>query len=87
MKEMIALSALRPGESGRVCRMLNTGGLRRRLRDMGILEGSLLRCLGRSPGGDPAAYAVCGAVLALRDADSGKIFLYREGEEAADEDC
>ena len=30
-------------------------------------------CLGRSPLGDPAAYALCGAAIALRDRDSSKI--------------
>ena len=80
MKELIALSTLRPGECGTVCRMLNGGSMRRRLRDMGLLEGSSVRCLGRSPGGDPAAYAICGAVLALRDADSGQIYLWKDQE-------
>ena len=78
MKELIALSTLCPGECGTVCRMLNGGSMRRRLRDMGLLEGASVRCLGRSPGGDPAAYAVCGAVLALRDTDSSLIHIHRE---------
>lgn len=78
MNDFLALSQLRPGEGGTVCRMLNRGRMRRRLRDMGLLEGASVRCLGRSPGGDPAAYAVCGAVLALRDADSSLIHICRE---------
>ena len=75
MKEIVALSALRPGEAGTVRRLRSAGVMRRRLWDLGLIEGALVRCLGRSPGGDPAAYAVCGAVLALRDADSGQIFV------------
>ncbi len=82
MKEIIALSALRPGERGLVRRLRTEGPMRRRLRDVGLVEGAEVRCLGRSPGGDPAAYAVCGAVLAIRDADSGQIFVCKGGGEA-----
>lgn len=78
MDELVALSSLRPGESGVVQRLCG-GPLRQRLRDMGLVEGAGIRCLGRSPGGDPAAYAVSGAVLALRDADSGRILIRRGG--------
>ena len=79
MNELVALSALRPGEGGVVQEMRGGGPLRRRLRELGLIEGAAVRCLGRSPGGDPAAYLVCGAVLALRDRDSGQILLLREG--------
>ena len=79
MKELISLSALRPGEAGHVEEMRSAGPIRRRLRDLGLIEGAAVRCLGRSPGGDPAAYEICGAVLALRDADSGQILVRREG--------
>ena len=79
MKELVVLSALRPGEGGVVYHMRSVGPMRRRLRDLGLIEGAAVRCLGRSPGGDPAAYEICGAVLALRDADSGQILVRREG--------
>lgn len=75
------LSALRPGETGVLRRMENTGAARRRLRELGFVEGAALRCLGRSPGGGSAAYEVGGAVFALRDGDSGRIFVEQgEGE-------
>lgn len=78
MKTIVALSALRPGEAATVFRMDTSGGLRRRLRDLGLIEGAALRCLGRSPGGGSAAYEICGAVLALRDMDGRSIFVRRE---------
>ena len=49
------------------------GGLRRHLLDMGLTEGARVECLHRSPLGDPAAYAIRGAVVALRDCDSARI--------------
>lgn len=79
MNELIALPALRPGEGGAVRRMRGPEPLIRRLRDLGLIEGAAVRCLGRSPGGDPAAYRICGAVLALRDSDCGGILVSRDG--------
>ena len=72
------LSELRPGERARVRALKLEGSLRRRLRDLGLVEGAELRCLGRSPLGDPSAYALCGAVLALRRADCSRIEVEAE---------
>lgn len=67
------MDQLRPGERA-VVRALHSGGaIRRRLRDLGLIEGTAVTCLGRSPLGDPAAYAVRGAAIALRRADSRMI--------------
>lgn len=71
------LRDLRPGQQATVRAMSLTGGMRRRLRDIGLIEGTRLECLGVSPGGDPKAYLVRGAVIALRSADSGKIIVDR----------
>jgi len=71
------LRDLRPGQRATVRAMSLTGGMRRRLRDIGLVEGTQLECLGVSPGGDPKAYLVRGAVIALRSADSGKIIVDR----------
>jgi len=79
MENLIALSSLHPGEDGIVRRMETAGAMRRRLRDVGLIEGARVRCVGRSPGGDPAAYEICGAVLALRDSDGGQVYIERRG--------
>ena len=76
MNKILALSALRPGESGRVHHLLHRGPMRRRLRDLGFIEGTSVRCLGRSPGGDPSAYLIRGAVIAIRAADSRDVLLH-----------
>ena len=69
----MTLDELRPGE-GAVVRALRCGGaLRRRLRELGLVEDTAVRCLGRSPLGDPTAYALRGAAIALRRADSSRI--------------
>lgn len=46
------------------------------MRDIGLIENTLVECLGVSPGGDPAAYRIRGAVIALR-AEDGKTVRVR----------
>ncbi len=77
MNKETALSSLQPGQGGRVRSLRIAGPMRLRLRELGLVEGAELRCLGRSPLGDPAAYSLCGAVLALRDRDAGRILIER----------
>ncbi len=62
------LSALRPGESGRVLALSRRcrGAERRRLMDLGVLPGTVIAAELRSPNGDPTAYRIRGALIALR---------------------
>lgn len=75
MNQLIRLNDLAPGQRGRVLSLDVTGGMRRRLLDLGLVEDTAVECLGRSPGGDPAAYLIRGAVIALRDSDSRGILI------------
>ncbi len=70
---MMRLHELRPGQRAAVRAMDLTGSMRRRLRDIGLIEGTAVTCLGVSPGGDPKAFLIRGTVIALRAADSRKI--------------
>ena len=45
----------------------------RRLKDLGLIEGTTVRCILKSPLGDPAAYRIRGAVIAIRKEDALKI--------------
>lgn len=75
MQHTVHLCDLAPGQRG-VVRTLNTAGpMRRRLLDIGLVEGTAVECLGRSPGGDPAAYLIQGAVIAIRREDSAGVVL------------
>lgn len=49
--------------------------MRRRLMDIGLIVGTRVTCVGRSPGGDPAAYAIRGAIIAIRDRDSTEVII------------
>lgn len=55
------------------------GDLRRRFLDLGIIEGTEIEVLYRSPFGDPTAYYIRGAVIAIRQEESEKIRVIEIG--------
>ena len=70
-----SLAALRPGEYGTVRALADTGPMRRRLLDIGLIAGTVVLWVGRSPCGDPSAYQIRGAVIALRASDACRVLL------------
>lgn len=74
----ITLACLPEGCTATVTQMRSSGSMRRRLMDMGLIEGTRVICLHRSPAGDPIAYLIRGAVIALRKEDTGNIFVSTE---------
>jgi DtxR family Mn-dependent transcriptional regulator len=64
----IPLNTLSPGESGQVIALSPRlrGADRRRMMDLGILPGTTIEVEMTSPSGDPTAYKVRGALIALR---------------------
>ena len=67
------LKDLLPSQSGAVLHMTHTGGMRRRLSDIGLVQDTVVECVGVSPSGDPSAYLIRGAVIALRKQDAEKV--------------
>jgi ferrous iron transport protein A len=47
--------------------------MRRRLQDLGLVTGTHVTCLQRASAGDPTAYLIRGAVIALRRDDAVQI--------------
>ena len=66
------LSQLSPGMRGRVVGLLPAcrGIQRRRLLDLGLLAGTVVQAELQGPGGNPRAYRIRGALIALRDEQS-----------------
>ena len=73
MAKASVLYDLKPGQEAIVQSLEVSGSLRRRLLDIGLVENTLVRCLGRSILGDPTAYLIRGAVIALRACDSRRV--------------
>jgi ferrous iron transport protein A len=59
---ILTLNRLAQGQTARVRSLAPGGAMRRRLLDMGLIEGTRVECLQKSPAGDPVAYFVRGAV-------------------------
>lgn len=79
MKQNISeLSKLAVGESAVISELTCTGEMRRRMMDLGIVPGTEISALHRSPCGDPVAYSVLGAVIALRACDASKIITVKQ---------
>ena len=74
-QNIMPLNYIVQGETAKVRELKSTGSMRRRMLDIGLVEGTFVECLQRSPGGDPIAYLIRGAVIALRSADSSKILV------------
>ena len=76
--EMCRLSV---GERGRVMHIGVEGDFKRRLSDLGLVDGTVVECVGRSPMGDPVAFLIRGAVRALRSEDCRAVTVRRLGED------
>lgn len=83
---LFTLADMCPGDCGNVIRVEHTSEMRRRLLDLGLWQGTPVRCVGVSPLGDPAAYMIRGAVIALRRDDGEKILCRYVGAEDDDEE-
>lgn len=75
MYSVRSLDALGEGQSAKVVDIKSGASMRRRLQDIGLIEGSQVECLQKSPFGDPVAYLICGATIALRREDSGNVLV------------
>ena len=75
MEKSIPLCCMAEGESGTVGRILLSGAIRRRLQDLGLMEGTQIQCCKIAPGGSPVAYWFCGTLVALRARDAGGILI------------
>lgn len=75
MKKVRRLNEIRPGEHARILDLTATGNMRRRLLDIGLITNTDIECVGKSPCGDPKAYLIRGAVIAIRSEDSKNILI------------
>ena len=64
------LADMKPGQKAEITGFLEGISIEQRLKDLGFTSGTKVVCVGRSPLGDPVAYKVCGAVIAIRKEDA-----------------
>ncbi|NLL39554.1 MAG: ferrous iron transport protein A [Clostridiales bacterium] len=71
----ISLNMLPIGKKANVVSLSAKGALRRRMLDLGIVDGTEIEPLYKSPAGNPVAYLIRGAVIALRADVADKIMV------------
>jgi ferrous iron transport protein A len=69
------LDKLENGKRGRVVSLFSKDHMRRRLQDIGLIVGTEVECVQKSPMGDPIAYLIRGAVVAIRTEDLEDIVI------------
>lgn len=74
-KKLIPLHQLPIGSFGKVKKITAEGNSRRRMLDLGLIEDTTVESFLKSPAGDPMAYHIRGAVIALRSEEACKIFI------------
>ena len=80
MMGYMTLNSLLPGEKARVYDLLSEGSMRRRFLDIGLIKGTQIECVGKSPMGDPVAFLIRGAVIAIRCEDLENILIVKDDE-------
>ena len=73
---------MRLGEVAEVVQLAGNGSQRRHLLDLGLVPGTPVMAVRHSPSGEPTAYAIRGAVVALRQEDATQVLVRgRNGKE------
>ncbi|MBU3875779.1 ferrous iron transport protein A [Faecalicatena sp. AGMB00832] len=75
MKKEHSLNDVQPGQKAVIKELRTDGSIHRRLLDIGLVKGTQVECVGKSPGGDPHAFLVRGAVIAIRSDDLRRILI------------
>ncbi len=73
--KFIPLNFLPLGKKAKVKVLTSNGTIRRRMLDLGLISDTVVEALQKSPSGDPIAYNIRGAVIALRSEEASKILV------------
>lgn len=76
MEQERCLTSLNIGESAKIKEILTDTTMKRRLYDLGMIKGTIVECVLKSPASDPIAYKIRGAVIALRNEYTNNIKIY-----------
>ena len=72
----MTLNELKPGQQGRILKLdSNIGPIRRRMMDMGVIPGELIKVEKVAPMGDPIEVTVKGYNLSLRKGEAKGIAI------------
>lgn len=74
---MHTLYELKIDEQAKIKEINCSEGIKRRMMDLGIVKGTPIKAILKSPSGNPKAYEVRGSVIAIRSEDARKIEIIK----------
>lgn len=74
--EHISLNHLPPGKIGKI-EYLKDNESKRRLLELGLIPNTKIKTERYSPSGDPIAFNIRGAIIAIRKDDAQNILIYK----------
>ena len=74
-KKIFPLNELEIGKNASIVSLLSQGNERRRMLDLGMIKGTVIEVVQKSPAGDPTAYFIRGTLMAIRSEDAEKCLV------------
>jgi len=74
-EKLMPLHLIPCGRRAKVKELTAVGNTRRRMLDLGLVADTNIESLRKSPSGDPTAYEIRGAVIALRSEEASQILV------------
>ena len=73
----VPLNSIFVGDKCKVKKLVSEGLIRRRLLDLGLIPGTIVEVVQKSPFEDPVAYLIRGTVIAIRSEVAKKVLVER----------
>ena len=74
-KVLFPLHCMQIGKKVIIKKINSDDSIRRRFLDIGMIEGTPIECVLKSPFGDPHAYFVRGSLIAIRNDDASSVLV------------
>ncbi|NLK00052.1 MAG: ferrous iron transport protein A [Clostridia bacterium] len=79
MENLRPLCLIPMGKTGSIKKITGKDIIKRRLMDLGFVEGTAVKAVRKSPTGDPTAYLVKGVLIALRKEEASMVLCVEGG--------
>ena len=73
--KIISLNQLPLNKLGKIVELNCNENIKRRILDLGIIKGTVIKPILKSPSGDPFAYEVRGSIIAIRKEETKNIYV------------
>jgi Fe2+ transport system protein FeoA len=78
---VVRLNEVKPGQKGKIIRIIGRGGVNKRIADMGVVPGTTVEVERVAPLGDPIGVKLKGYHLSLRKEEASNIMMELESQE------